>query len=43
MSLEDRAPYTSVLVERRGVPNEEDVKEAISCNKVIITLVKDFG
>jgi len=33
----------SILVERRGVPDEEVVREAISHNKIIVTMDKDFG
>ncbi len=33
----------SILVERRGVPDEEVVKKAITRNKIIVTMDKDFG
>ena len=33
----------SVLMERRGIPDEEIVRIAMERNKVIVTMDKDFG
>ncbi len=33
----------SILVERRGAPDEEVIRKSISRNKIIVTMDKDFG
>jgi len=42
--LRNRGYYVqSVLMERRGIPDEEIIKIAIEHDKVIVTMDKDFG